>query len=70
MDNDSTPLVIEIRHDLTSELMSRIASKQNLRLVILDHLPDQFSSFTVLEVDRIRTLPWLSYRTGRGRGYQ
>ena len=66
MDNDSTPLVIEIRHDLTSELISRIASKQNLRLVILDHLPDQFSSFAILEVDRIRTLPWLSYRTDRG----
>ena len=66
MDNDSTPLVIEIRYDLTSELISRIASKQNLRLVILDHLPDQFSSFAILEVDRIRTLPWLSYRTDRG----
>tara|TARA_B100000965_G_scaffold59511_1_gene45546 strand:+ start:179 stop:2806 length:2628 start_codon:yes stop_codon:yes gene_type:complete len=66
MDNDSTPLVIEIRHDLTSELISRIASKQNLRLVILDHLPDQFSSFAILEIDRIRTLPWLSYRTDRG----
>ena len=66
MDNDSTPLVIEIRHDLTSELMSRIASKQNLRLVIFDHLPYQFSSFTVLELDRIRTLPWLSYRTSEG----
>ena len=51
-------VINKIRHDLTSELMSRIASKQNLRLVILDHLPDQFSSFTVLEVDRIRTLPW------------
>lgn len=66
MDNDSTPLVIEIRYDLTSELISRIASKQNLRLVILDHLPDQFSSFAILEVDRIRTLPWLSYRTDNG----
>ena len=66
MDNDSTPLVIEIRHNLPSELMSRIASKQNLRLVIFDHLPDQFFSFTVLEVDRIRTLPWLSYRTSKG----
>ena len=67
MENDSTPLVIEIRHDLSSELLSRIASKQNLRLVILDHLPDQLSSFTVLEVDRIRTLPWLSYRFDRGK---
>ncbi|MEC7688924.1 MAG: hypothetical protein VX514_07735, partial [Candidatus Thermoplasmatota archaeon] len=67
MENDSTPLVIEIRHDLPSELLSRIASKQNLRLVILNHLPDQLSSFTVLEVDRIRTLPWLSYRTDRGK---
>ena len=66
MENDSTPLVIEIRHELSSELISRIASKQNLRLVILNHLLDQFSSFAVLEVDRIRTLPWLSYRTGRG----
>ena len=66
MDNDSTPLVIEIRHDLTSELMSRIASKQNLRLVIFDLLPYQFSSFTVIELDRIRTLPWLSYRTSEG----
>ena len=66
MDNDSTPLVIEIRHDLTTELISRISSKQNLRLVILDDLPDQFSSFSVLELDSIRTLPWLSYRTGRG----
>ena len=47
--------------------MSRIASKQNLRLVIFDHLPYQFSSFTVLELDRIRTLPWLSYRTSEGR---
>ena len=66
MDNDSTPLVIEIRHDLTNELISRISSKQNLRLVILDDLPDQFSSFSVLELDSIRTLPWLSYRTGLG----
>ena len=68
MENDSTPLVIEIRHDLSSELISKIASKQNLRMVILDQLPDQFSSFIVLEVDKIRTLPWLSYRTGRGVG--
>ena len=66
MDNDTSPLVIEIRHDLTNELMSRIASKKNLRLAILDDLPNQFSSFSVVEVDRIRTLPWLSYRTSSG----
>ncbi len=66
MDNDAIPLVIEIRHELASELISRIASKQNLRLVIVNKIPNQFSSFGVLEVDRIRTLPWLSYRTSSG----
>ncbi|MCH1592057.1 MAG: hypothetical protein L7R66_03585, partial [Candidatus Thalassarchaeaceae archaeon] len=59
-------LIIEIQHELPSDLLSSIASKQNLRLVILDKMTTHFSSFDTLEVDRIRTLPWMSYCTSYG----
>ena len=37
-----------------------------MRLVILEHLESIFSSFDILEVDTIRTLPWLRFRTSSG----
>jgi DNA-binding transcriptional ArsR family regulator len=66
IETKSTPLVIEIQHQLPNSLLSRIASNQELRLVIIDNMVNQFSSFDTLEVDRIRTLPWLSYSTSSG----
>ena len=66
LDRNDKPLVIEIKHQLPDPLLSRIATDSNLRLVIMDKLTDHFSSFDTLKVDRIRTLPWLSYQTIAG----
>lgn len=61
-----TSLVMEIQQQLPDSLLSRIASNQCLRLVILDNMTSHFSSFDTIEIDRIRTLPWLSYHTNSG----
>ena len=59
-------LVMELKHQLPESLLSKISSNQSLRLVIMDNMTSHFSSFDTLKVDRIRTLPWLSFRTGSG----
>jgi len=59
-------LVMEIDSHLPNSLLSRIASKKNLRLIIMDKMTSHFSSFDTLRVDRIRTLPWLSFCTNSG----
>lgn len=66
IDENDRPLVIEIKSNLSNSLQSRIASKKNLRLVIMDEITNYFSSFDTLRVDRIRTLPWLSFCTISG----
>ncbi len=66
LETNDKPLVIELKHRLPDSLLSRVSSNSNLRLVIVDKLPDHFSSFDILKVDRIRTLPWLSYQTNTG----
>ncbi len=62
----SAPLVLELGDDLPNDLLSRISSHQNLRLVMLESMSPQFSSFDNLEVDGIRTLPWLRFSTSTG----
>jgi DNA-binding MarR family transcriptional regulator len=66
IETNGISLVMEIKHKLPESLLSRIASNQSLRLIIMDNMTSHFSSFDTLEVDRIRTLPWLSYRTSSG----
>lgn len=66
LENKRTPLVLEVAPDLPSDLLSGIASHQNLRLVMLENSLRQFSSFDSLEVDGIRTLPWLRFSTSSG----
>lgn len=61
-----TPLVLEIASGLRSDLLSKIASHANIRLVILEEIERHFSSFDKLEVDAIRTLPWLTFTTRSG----
>ena len=61
-----TSLVMELKHQLPESLLSKIASNQSLRLIIMDNMTSHFSSFDTLKVDRIRTLPWLSFHTSSG----
>ena len=60
------PLIIELQHKLPDSLLSQISSVSNLRLVIMDNISNHFSSFDILQIDQIRPLPWLSYRTSSG----
>ena len=62
----STPLVLELGEDIPNDLLSGIASHQNLRLVMLESMLRQFSSFDNLKVDGVRTLPWLRFSTSTG----
>jgi len=61
------PLVIEIQHQLPDSLLSKIASDSNLRLAIMEKITHHFSSFDILKIDRIRTLPWLTFQTSSGQ---
>ena len=66
LESSKTPLVLEASINLPSDLLSRIATAQNLRLVITENKTQHFSSLDSLEVDTIRTLPWLSFCTSSG----
>ncbi len=66
LEASTIPLVLEVSSSLPSDLLSRIATTQNLRLVISENKTKHFSSFDSLEVDEIRTLPWLSFCTSSG----
>ncbi len=66
METKNKPLVIELQHQLSDSMLSRISSNSNLRLVIMDNISTHFSSFDILKIDQIRTLPWLSYETSSG----
>ena len=66
LEKNDVPLVLEIAADVPSDLLSGIASHQNLRLVMLENMLRQFSSFDTLEVDGIRSLPWLRFSTSSG----
>jgi len=60
------PLVVELQHQLPDSMLSKISSYSNLRLVIMEKTSNHFSSFDILKIDPIRTLPWLSYQTSSG----
>ena len=60
------PLVIELQHKLPDSLLSQISSVSNLRLIIMNNVSNHFSSFDILKIDKIRTLPWLSFQTISG----
>ncbi len=64
---DELPLVLEIGSDFPNDLLNRIASSSNLRLVLMNELIDQFTDSDRIEVDRIRTLPWLKFSTKSGK---
>ena len=66
IETKTSSVVLEIQHELPNELLSSIASMKNLRLVILDKMTSHFSTFDSLEIDGIRTLPWLSFCTSSG----
>ncbi len=61
------PLVIEIQHQFPDSLLSKISSEPKLRLIIMEKMTNHFSSFDILKIDRIRTLPWLTYQTNSGQ---
>ena len=67
MDVEDLPLVIEINNDLPSDLLYTISSHPNLRLVFLNEKLQQFSDFDIVEIDRLRTLPWLRFSTKSGK---
>tara|TARA_B100000029_G_scaffold126054_1_gene119692 strand:- start:4492 stop:7101 length:2610 start_codon:yes stop_codon:yes gene_type:complete len=62
-DYNALPLTLEIDSQFPEDLISAVASHQNLRLVLLDSDRPLFSSFDRLESDPIRPLPWLSLNT-------
>ena len=66
IERNDKPLIIELQHKLPESLLSQISSYSNLRLVIMDDISNHFSSFDILKVDQIRTLPWLSFQTSSG----
>lgn len=66
LNQTNSSLVLEIGEGIPSDLLSEISSHSNLRLVILDEDIQQFSSFDRLDMDRIRTIPWLRYSTSSG----
>lgn len=66
LEQKTAPLVLEIGEGLPTDLLSEVASHTNLRLVILDEEKGQFSGFDRIVVDRVRTLPWLSFSTSSG----
>ncbi|MAS80143.1 MAG: hypothetical protein CMA28_00750 [Euryarchaeota archaeon] len=66
LDIKALPLVLEVKKGLREDLLNNISTHENLRLIILEHLETRFSSFDILEVDTVRTLPWLRFRTSSG----
>tara|TARA_B100001250_G_scaffold26939_1_gene22247 strand:- start:192 stop:2819 length:2628 start_codon:yes stop_codon:yes gene_type:complete len=66
LDSGNRSLVLEIQSNLSNSLLSMVASNKNLRLVIMDQMTSHFSSFDTLRVDKIRTLPWLTFCTSSG----
>jgi len=64
LDKKNIPLVLEASSDLPGEVLSSMATKSNLRLVILEEMTSQFSNFDTIQIDKIRTLPWLKFSTG------
>ena len=66
MNETNSPLVLEVGAGTPIDLLSEIASHANLRLVILEENMQQFSNFDQLDMDRIRTIPWLRYSTRSG----
>ena len=66
LNETNSPLVLEVGAGTPIDLLSEIASHANLRLVILEENMQQFSNFDQLDMDRIRTIPWLRYSTRSG----
>ena len=66
IDVESIPLVIEIDDSLPGEVISKLASHPKLRLILMKNMMNPFSSFDTLEVDAIRTLPWMIFSTNSG----
>ena len=66
INRNDKPLIVELQHKFSDSLLSKISSYSNLRLVIMDKISNHFSSFDILKIDQIRTLPWLSYQTSSG----
>ena len=65
LEKKNIPLVLEASSDLSGEILSSIAIKTNLRLVFLEEMTSHFSNFDTIEIDKIRTLPWLKFTTGQ-----
>ena len=63
LEKKNIPLVLEASSDLSDETLSRIAIKTNLRLVLLEEMTPHFSNFDTIQIDKIRTLPWLKFST-------
>ena len=66
LNETNSPLVLEVGAGTPIDLLSEIASHANLRLVILEENMQLFSNFDQLDMDRIRTIPWLRYSTRSG----
>jgi len=56
---EASPLVLEIGAHLPHDVLSVAASHPHLRLVILDEMMSPFENFDRLDLDRLRTIPWM-----------
>ena len=64
LEKKNIPLVLEASSDLPGDVLSSMATKPNLRLVILEEMTPHFSNFDIIQIDKIRTLPWLKFSIG------
>jgi len=64
---EGIPLVLEIGAHLPNDVFSAVASHPHLRLVLLDEMMPPFANLDRLDLDRLRTLPWMSFSPKGGK---
>lgn len=64
---EGLPLVLEIDAHLPSDVLSVVASHPHLRLVLLDEMMPPFENLDRLDLDPLRTLPWMTFSSKGGK---